>query len=290
MPPGRPKRMRYTFISQARTAQQPVYAWKKVWSAPESDPNNDGAAVVPSLKVYKWQKTGQTIVHEDDEVDTQQQLLLQQQQQQQIAQEQKAQEHEIQSQQDDAQMIDGNPNEQVQGDDGVQTSMDAVDAAVAAVEDIAATIGSCAPANPDLDIESATNVIQNMTKAPDNGIDTIVGDNANENGNANDNVGVDSQDHQQQQEQEQQQGGEKQQQQEEAEIIAMADGSPRETVEPSVVEPELSANLQTTIEQDSVVAADISPNAAVEAEKSEIIVEPIPEAEPGAASTPTPRN
>ncbi|KAJ2372113.1 hypothetical protein GGI05_007690, partial [Coemansia sp. RSA 2603] len=70
---------------------------------------------------------GQTIVHEDDEDDTQQQLLLQQQQQQQIAQEEKAQEHEIQSQQDSAQMIDGNPNELVQVDDGVQTSMDAVD-------------------------------------------------------------------------------------------------------------------------------------------------------------------
>ncbi|KAJ1725764.1 hypothetical protein LPJ53_000025 [Coemansia erecta] len=153
--------------------------------------------------------------------------------QQQIALEEKAQEHEIQSQQGDAQMIDGNPNEQVvQVDDGAQTSMDAVDAAVAAVEDIAATIGSSAPANPDLDTESATNVIQSISaEAPDNGIDTIVSDNAS---------------------------------------------------------PEPPASLQTTVEQNDVVVADVSTSSAVEAQQSETIVESTSEAEPGAAFTSTP--
>ncbi|KAJ1845367.1 hypothetical protein LPJ73_004878 [Coemansia sp. RSA 2703] len=172
-------------------------------------------------------------------------------------------------------MIDGNPNELVQVDDGVQTSMDAVDAAVAAVEDIAATIGSCAPANPDLGIESATDVIQSTSQVPDNANDTIVSNNVDSRDQ--------SQDHQQQQQQQQEE-------QENADAVISADGSPKETVEPSVVEPESepSASLQTIAEPNAVIAADVNTNTAVESEQSEMIVESTSEAVPEAAFTSTP--
>ncbi|KAJ2156950.1 hypothetical protein GGF46_004844 [Coemansia sp. RSA 552] len=73
--PGRPKRMRYAFadesIRSGRSAQ-PVYGWKRAWVTPakaadEEDTSTDSTAASAPYKVFKWVKTGQTVIHEDDE-------------------------------------------------------------------------------------------------------------------------------------------------------------------------------------------------------------------------------
>ncbi|KAJ2742470.1 hypothetical protein GGI20_004461 [Coemansia sp. BCRC 34301] len=69
--PARSKHIRYTFAGtsfrQARTAQQPVYAWKKVWTSPSVPAAADEGAYTASHKLFKWVKTGQTVVHEDED-------------------------------------------------------------------------------------------------------------------------------------------------------------------------------------------------------------------------------
>ncbi|KAJ1740166.1 hypothetical protein LPJ79_004406 [Coemansia sp. RSA 1821] len=59
--PGRSKRMRYVYADESRLArsQQPVYAWKRSWVTPE--PSGE------TYKIYKWVKTGQTVIHEDED-------------------------------------------------------------------------------------------------------------------------------------------------------------------------------------------------------------------------------
>ncbi|KAJ2299709.1 hypothetical protein IWW55_004113, partial [Coemansia sp. RSA 2706] len=65
--PGRSKRMRYAFADESHRparSQQPVYAWKRSWVTPAQS----GEETVESpYKVFKWEKTGQTVIHEDDE-------------------------------------------------------------------------------------------------------------------------------------------------------------------------------------------------------------------------------
>ncbi|KAJ2498715.1 hypothetical protein GGH96_004073 [Coemansia sp. RSA 1972] len=65
--PGRSKRMRYAFADESyrsSRSQQPVYAWKRSWMTPAQTSDED----TPSpYKVFKWVKTGQTVIHEDDE-------------------------------------------------------------------------------------------------------------------------------------------------------------------------------------------------------------------------------
>ncbi|KAJ2844776.1 hypothetical protein J3B02_004867, partial [Coemansia erecta] len=51
--PGRPKRMRYTFVNQTRSAQQPVFAWRKAWVTPKSAGADE---IDSSYKVFKWEK------------------------------------------------------------------------------------------------------------------------------------------------------------------------------------------------------------------------------------------
>ncbi|KAJ2586615.1 hypothetical protein H4R99_008404 [Coemansia sp. RSA 1722] len=134
--PGRPKRMRYTFVNQTRSAQQPVYAWKKAWASPKSAGIDDISS-------------GQTIVHEDDEDDNVNQQQQQQQQQQQSTQEQAIEENKVDTV--DQSLVQENvPQEQgVSGNTAAENTTNAVDAAVAAVEDIAASMSS-APASSDL--------------------------------------------------------------------------------------------------------------------------------------------
>ncbi|KAJ1879405.1 hypothetical protein H4R99_004472 [Coemansia sp. RSA 1722] len=129
--PGRPKRMRYTFVNQTRSAQQPVYAWKKTWASPKSAGIDDISS-------------GQTIVHEDDEDDN-----VNQQQQQQSTQEQAIEENSVDTA--DQSLVQENvPQEQgVSENTAAENTANAVDAAVAAVEDIATSMSS-APASSDL--------------------------------------------------------------------------------------------------------------------------------------------
>ncbi|KAJ2122263.1 hypothetical protein IW147_003559 [Coemansia sp. RSA 720] len=65
--PGRSKRMRYAFADEAHRSarsQQPVYAWKRSWMTPAQTSDEDTSS---PYKVFKWVKTGQTVIHEDDE-------------------------------------------------------------------------------------------------------------------------------------------------------------------------------------------------------------------------------
>ncbi|KAJ1893458.1 hypothetical protein LPJ66_005745 [Kickxella alabastrina] len=121
--PGRQKRMRYTFANeafrQARSAQQPVYAWRKVWASPAKSATSEDNAVASPYKVFKWEKTGQTIVHEDDE------------------------EESVPQQQ--VQVIEEPDNGEEDGvvmEETADVPADALEAAVAAVEDVAAAIYS----------------------------------------------------------------------------------------------------------------------------------------------------
>ncbi|KAJ2707053.1 hypothetical protein FB645_001029 [Coemansia sp. IMI 203386] len=139
--PGRPKRMRYTFVNQTRSAQQPVYAWKKTWASPKSAGIDD---ISCPYKIFRWEKTGQTIVHEDDEDDN-----VNQQQQQQSTREQAIEENKVDTV--DQSLVQENvPQEQgVSENTAAENTTNAVDAAVAAVEDIAASMSS-APTSSDL--------------------------------------------------------------------------------------------------------------------------------------------
>ncbi|KAJ1896548.1 hypothetical protein LPJ66_003923 [Kickxella alabastrina] len=115
--------MRYTFANeafrQARSAQQPVYAWRKVWASPAKAAASEDNAVASPYKVFKWEKTGQTVVHEDDE------------------------EESVPQQQ--VQVIEEPDNGEEDGvvmEETADVPVDALEAAVAAVEDVAAAIYS----------------------------------------------------------------------------------------------------------------------------------------------------
>ncbi|KAJ2451868.1 hypothetical protein EV183_003330 [Coemansia sp. RSA 2336] len=60
--PGRSKRMRYVNADESHRlarSQQPVYAWKRSWVTPEPS--------AETYKIFKWVKTGQTVIHEDED-------------------------------------------------------------------------------------------------------------------------------------------------------------------------------------------------------------------------------
>ncbi|KAJ2726429.1 hypothetical protein GGI07_000567 [Coemansia sp. Benny D115] len=146
--PGRPpKRLRYAFandaLRQARSAQ-PVYAWRKTWTAPKSLSDNDS---LTTYKVFKWEKTGQTVVHEDDEEDNVQQTPV-------AITEESAGAAE-------------NGDQQVSSSTG---DMDAVDAAAAAVEDVAAAVYSATSVEHNInsaEVEANSEEKQNTTKEKD---------------------------------------------------------------------------------------------------------------------------
>ncbi|KAJ2659377.1 hypothetical protein IWW48_003524 [Coemansia sp. RSA 1200] len=83
--PGRPpKRMRYTFAldpnrNALRSLNQPVYAWYV------RHQQTDDLDEIETQTIFKWVKTGQTVVHEDDDEEETQTPRLQEQQDKEIA-------------------------------------------------------------------------------------------------------------------------------------------------------------------------------------------------------------
>ncbi|KAI7825473.1 hypothetical protein BX661DRAFT_38745 [Kickxella alabastrina] len=161
--PGRQKRMRYTFANeafrQARSAQQPVYAWRKVWASPAKSATSEDNAVASPYKVFKWEKTGQTVVHEDDE------------------------EESVPQQQ--VQVIEEPDNGEEDGvvmKETADVPADALEAAVAAVEDVAAAIYSSTSVD---NIDAIAGVLESETGEampevgsvqPDESVDVEKGD------------------------------------------------------------------------------------------------------------------
>ncbi|KAI9502313.1 hypothetical protein GGI25_006134 [Coemansia spiralis] len=140
MPPGRPKRMRYTFANDshrhARSFNQPVYAWKKVWATPKDAQVGDNHS--SPYRTYKWVKTGQTVVHEDDE-DGETQVNQEDSNSQMDATADTQGESNDQGGEEEAEDPQAK-DEQLVPKDPAQISSDAaVDAAMAAMDDAAAT-------------------------------------------------------------------------------------------------------------------------------------------------------
>ncbi|KAJ2847716.1 hypothetical protein IWW36_003712 [Coemansia brasiliensis] len=70
--PGRSKRMRYVYADESHRlarSQQPVYAWKRSWVTPAQASGDEAES---PYKIFKWIKTGQTVIHEDEEDDVSQ--------------------------------------------------------------------------------------------------------------------------------------------------------------------------------------------------------------------------
>ncbi|KAJ1731644.1 hypothetical protein LPJ72_003837 [Coemansia sp. Benny D160-2] len=88
--PGRPpKRMRYTFAldpnrNALRSLNQPVYACTSNGQLGDDLVASSSAAASP-FRVFKWVKTGQTVVHEDDDEEETQTPRMQEQQDKEIA-------------------------------------------------------------------------------------------------------------------------------------------------------------------------------------------------------------
>ncbi|KAJ2276032.1 hypothetical protein EV176_002511 [Coemansia sp. RSA 451] len=154
--PGRSKRMRYAFADESyRSArsQQPVYAWKRSWMTPAQSSDEDTST---PYKVFKWVKTGQTVIHEDDEPEADNALVP-----------------DVES---GARSVE-NP-ERVDEQDSVP-EVSAIDAAAAAVEAVAETVyhGSGAVDTPSSVPEAASKDSTPAVNAVDESIVAVASEN-----------------------------------------------------------------------------------------------------------------